>query len=288
MTYPTSILTTSPAVFAMSKGGLRDGVYPPTPTDPLPDGIEMVEPVKSEIVKSAYDLIVRERDTVDLIFDLSGGQGMICGSFARYCMSTLDEPIVPGDIDLFCTDQKMHDFINDRFEKHPNMTVRSSSQIETKYEYSLQRGFYKRSLVIQLIHPIEIHNMVSVGPIETILDNFDFTVAKCGILPPLFNAVGGTPVSFTHKDFFEHDLENKLVITNTHCPISSMKRVIKYTKRGYSITSKELLKLFKDYEDRGSKWKELITWGLSDEVDQDQESRGSAKWNDFIDHMYLD
>lgn len=50
--------------------------------------------------------ILREQETIDLIFSLTEGLGFICGGFARYCISQSKIPIVPNDIDIFAKQKK--------------------------------------------------------------------------------------------------------------------------------------------------------------------------------------
>ena len=149
--------------------------------------------------------------------------------------------------------------IRKAMHKEPKIKRRSESNMEIKFEYTLSTGFHTNVYKIQLIKPLNIDRMVSGGTIQDVLDNFDFTIAKSAIH---VGALGGT-VAVCHPDFHNHDLESKLVVTNIHCPISSMKRVIKYTQRGFKIENVELLKLFKDYEARPADWKALIDRGVN-------------------------
>lgn len=52
--------------------------------------------------------IVRGKEIVDLVFSLTGGRGFIAGGFARYCLSRNENPIVPGDIDVFCENEETY------------------------------------------------------------------------------------------------------------------------------------------------------------------------------------
>jgi hypothetical protein len=221
--------------------------------------------------------VTRCQDVIDLIFDLTGGEGFIAGGFARYCTSRKDSPVVPNDIDLFCGDAEAFERIVQRVRQHPSTVKKSESPIEIKYEYRLAQGFHKDSYTLQIIKPSAVLNMVADGDYTRVLENFDFTIAKCAILP--------TGEAIVHANFHLHDEEDKLVITNIHCPISSMKRVLKYAKRGYSVESAELLKLFKDYETRSPEWKDLVSRGLS--------AADLASWSEedrlkFTNAMYLD
>lgn len=220
--------------------------------------------------------IWRELDTIKLIFELTKGKGFIAGGFARYCVSERSNPNCPGDIDVFTGDMGTFTDIFLAFKANPSLKQRSDTEIETKFEYVFKEGFKKEVLNIQLIKPVHISNMNSKGDFISVLTNFDFTISKVAILP--------NGEAWVHHQFERDDNGEHLVIEKIHCPISSMKRVIKYTQKGYTIESKELLKLFKDYEMRPSEWKMLVDEGLS----QDIEKWPIQKRNEFVRAMYMD
>lgn len=224
-----------------------------------------------------FKAVQRDKHIVDLIFKLTGGQGFIAGGFARYCLSNNNEPIIPNDIDIFCGDIATFESVSTLFKRHPDIVRKSDSEIETKYEYRVAFGYHKDAYSIQLIKPAEIKNMVSDGDFVRVLDNFDFTIAKCAVLPD------GRGIA--HKDFDLHDSESKLVITNIHCPISSAKRVIKYCGKGFTVESKELLKLFRDYENRPQEWKDIVIAGLSGDDLSDLTDEERKR---FVRTMYFD
>lgn len=220
--------------------------------------------------------IRREQDTINLIFELTRGRGFIAGGFARYCVSDRPDPNCPNDIDIFTGDMGNFTDIYLDFKANPRLRQKSNTEIETKFEYVFKEGFKKETLNIQLIKPVHISNMNSKGDVFSVMTNFDFTISKAAIL--------ADGEAWVHHQFNRDDLGGYLVIEKIHCPISSMKRVIKYTQKGYTIESKELLKLFKDYEARPVDWKLLVTEGLSQNIDNWPEDRK----NDFVRAMYMD
>lgn len=246
---------------------------------------------KEELIMDIVDVIADQSDShvyiptvvrrgqefIDLVFDLTGGRGFICGGFARWACSIVEQPIVPNDIDVFCGDETTYEAIASRFTNDSRAKQQSDTAIETKYNIVLRGGFDQRTIAVQLIKPTTIFNMVATGDWINVLDNFDFTIAKCAILP--------TGDAWAHVDFDIHEAAKALVITNIHCPISSMKRVIKYTSKGYTIESAELLKLFVDYENRSPQWKELVHWGLTT---TDLPSTSDDRWRLFVETMYFD
>ena len=223
--------------------------------------------------------INRGLDIIDLVFRLTSNKGFISGGFARYAISRKDNPEMPGDIDIFTRNMDEFSNIRTAFGNVEKMKRKSESDMEVKYEYTLSSGFHSNVYNIQLIKPLNIARMVSGGSIEDVLENFDFTIAKSAIKPGIM----GSPTAVCHPDFHVHDLESTLVITNIHCPISSMKRVIKYTQRGFKIDNKELLKLFVDYENRPQDWKNLVHRGINNPQGMSASERQS-----FARGMYMD
>jgi len=71
------------------------------------------------------------------------------------------------------------------------------------------------------------------NPSETIA-NFDFTIA-CGAID--------TKEIYLHEDFFEDLAARRLVINNLPFPLSTLERMQKYIKKGYSICNGGLLKI---------------------------------------------
>jgi hypothetical protein len=100
--------------------------------------------------------------------------------------------------------------------------------------------------VIQVIKPVIQGAIVTVGTMEEILNNFDFTIVRAGLVSP--------EQGIADSDFLEHDKAWKLVFKNIHCPISSTFRAIKYSKKGYWMGLSESVKLFLDWNERGEEY----------------------------------
>jgi hypothetical protein len=82
---------------------------------------------------------------------------------------------------------------------------------------------------------------------ETILENFDFTVVRIGLSNP--------EVALADADFMHDEEKHQLRIKNIHCPISSTYRVMKYRSKGYWPPTLEILKLFFDWDERDEEYK---------------------------------
>ena len=70
----------------------------------------------------------------------------------------------------------------------------------------------------------------------------DFTVARIVLVDE--------NIALADADFLIDEQKRRLVIRNIVCPISGVRRVSKYTTKGYSCTSVEIVKLFAEFMDR--------------------------------------
>jgi hypothetical protein len=102
----------------------------------------------------------------------------------------------------------------------------------------------------QIIKPVIEGKIVSVGTIEEILDNFDFTIVRAAIISP-------TEV-MVDDDFENDETHGVLRLKNIHCPISSLLRCCKYARKGYFLRPIQALKLFQDWTQRGPDYQQRI------------------------------
>jgi hypothetical protein len=107
---------------------------------------------------------------------------------------------------------------------------------------------------IQLIKPRKTGNMVATGPMQEVLENFDFTVVRAGLLSP--------DTALVDRDFWDDEKHQRLQIKNIHCPVGSTYRCAKYIKKGYSIRPKEMIKLFLDWDQRDEEYRDLLKTNL--------------------------
>lgn len=83
------------------------------------------------------------------------------------------------------------------------------------------------------------------GDRDTIIKEFDFTVCMVGMTLQKTDA-GAKGLVTMHKNFFEHLAGRILVYTGSKMPLASMKRMVKYIKRGYHICDENLIKIAED------------------------------------------
>lgn len=177
---------------------------------------------------------------------------IICGGYARYCASPLptNKVIKANDIDLFPKSEKACDKMKQSlidigykvsFENHICYTMKPIESKKEELQHIPQP---------QIIKPVIEGKIVTLGTMEEILNNFDFTVVRAGLL---------SSTEIMVDDDFEEDEKNKILrLKNIHCPITSMLRCCKYAKKGYFMRPAEALKLFIDWTNRGEAYQNRI------------------------------
>lgn len=174
---------------------------------------------------------------------------VICGGYARYCASTRPTPKVvpPGDVDLFPRSEDASKILfadltalgfETAHENHVSISMKPKKDKEDELA-SIPTP--------QIIKPMIEGKIVTLGTIEEILNNFDFTIVRAAIISATEVAV---------DDDFEDDEQHGILrLKNIHCPISSLLRCCKYARKGYFLRPMEALKLFLDWTERGDEYR---------------------------------
>lgn len=207
------------------------------------------EPVEKKEKKSLYDKegtfvelkIIRSKPVIENLLSIIKKNGFICGGFARVCCSKREDVIPSNDIDIYSKTKEDFDILKNRFIDM-GFIKGKESEAAISFRYSLP---------LQLIKPLDEGNIKLVGTVEEILSNFDFTIARSAIFiddNDKIKAIGDS-------DFIEDDNANRIVIKNIHCPISEVYRISKYSKKGYFVPIKEIVKLFIDWDNRDDEYK---------------------------------
>jgi hypothetical protein len=100
----------------------------------------------------------------------------------------------------------------------------------------------KVELEIDLVAPRVGEHLLTVGPPESVIAHFDFTVSRA--------AITSENTALVDENFETHCKEKKLSIAHIVCPLSTVQRIGKYVSKGYTICTKEIVKLFIEYGKR--------------------------------------
>lgn len=175
--------------------------------------------------------------------------GFICGGFGRVSVSKNEEVIPSADIDIYCRDKEAFERISKRLEMNGYFEKRKSETALT-----MQHSF-SGTLPIQLIQPLnEGRVLLASNNVEDILNNFDFSIARVAIT---LESLQGN-LAIADKDFEKDDSKKLLNIRNIHCPIAQIYRVSKYMEKGFWLPMKQVLEIFKDWDNRDSDYKNKI------------------------------
>jgi len=196
---------------------------------------------------------------------------IICGGYVRWMASPHMNPAPAGDIDLYFRDQDFFDLAKGMFE---------NEKLEIKFENEICISFKKiddrknqffGTPQVQLIKPVIDGAIVATGTMKEILENFDFTIVRAGLVAP--------DLAMVDADFL-HDEEKKIPrIKNIHCPISSTLRCMKYSRKGYWLPPMQCCRLFLDWQDRTEEYREKILHFLT------EADKGEGLTREQIDEM---
>lgn len=146
----------------------------------------------------------------------------VCGGAVRAVIN--NEPI--SDFDIFFQEEKyFKDFI-ERVKKIRGF-IEEDRQLPTCYSFSIKREkeIYKYQAVSTLY-----------GTIETILDSFDFVCCQVGYQNNIFYYYPLAMLDIVRK---------RITINKISKPISTLRRLIKYSQKGYYACTGALLEVCK-------------------------------------------
>lgn len=171
---------------------------------------------------------------------------VICGGYVRYMCSPKKDPVKANDVDVFPRNINSFDNLKDYFIHREGLLIKHENNISLTLE-APKGTVWEYRPTIQLIKPIKEGFIVTLGTLEEILENFDFTVVRAGVLNPSFALVD--------EDFLRDEKNSILRLKNIHCPVSSTLRCMKYSKKGYYLRPMEALKLFLDWDNRDDEYR---------------------------------
>lgn len=187
---------------------------------------------------------------------LKGKKAFVCGGYARYMGSpNKNKKLVKAyDVDIYCEDEETFEELYAHF-KSLKMEIRFDNPMAITYmKIKDKENPYYRCPVIQLIKPVEEGAVVAKGSMRHILESFDFTVVRIGVL----QKDDGTVMLLADENFLADEEKKYLRILNIHCPISSLMRFMKYGRKGYHTRPAQLAKLFRDWDMRGPEYRNRL------------------------------
>lgn len=217
--------------------------------------LENLEPIdfsKRYLSKDGFETIEIKRGFTEIkkLFDIvyQTGHSFICGGYVRYMASPKKDPYKAHDIDIYSDDAEETNRLKYIFKEH-NLEIKHENEMAITYSRPSE-GIFSTCPPIQLIKPIIKGKIVARGSMETILENFDFTVVRC--------AIKNENEILVDADFLHDEEKGMLRIKNIHCPVSSTIRCVKYGKKGYYLTPVEAMRLFIDWDNRDDEYRSKL------------------------------
>lgn len=206
--------------------------------------------------------------------------GFIAGGV---CRSILNNETVK-DIDIFCKTEDSFDELIKLFGlERPDEIIafgNYDSYIEVTRENDLMLEFplmlANREYIIQIIKPRRNEHLCTFGAPLEVVSKFDFSVCR------LYLDELGNITSVDNYDNVLIDLNRKtLRVNNIVCPISSMRRALKYVTKGYFLPLNEMMKLFVEFQNRG-----LVLDEIMEKLRQEEPSE--IDWYEFFIQNNID
>ena len=206
------------------------------------------------------------------LVDASNKHGcIIIGGAARWMASKNTKPVKTGDVDIVCKNMEAHLALIEELtsgstnvyniKKKNSMTVDlilSQKKLQNAFKPTSQGGLgwdidkvvpYDKwkdtpANLVQIIIPRRTSFALTGGAntIEEQLSFLDFTVTRA--------AVVDRSIVLVDKDFHRDEGQKKIVIKHIVCPLGSVQRLMKYSKKGYKCSMLEIIKLFIEWSHR--------------------------------------
>jgi len=146
---------------------------------------EKNEPIKpSYVSKDGFETVMIRRGLYEikcLLMDLEDKNTFICGGYVRYMASPTQSPAPPGDVDIYCYDVEAYEACRIMFKEY-DLDIRFENEMAITYKKPEKSDHrYFACPTIQLIKPVVEGSVVGAGDMQTILENFDFTIIRCGL-----------------------------------------------------------------------------------------------------------
>jgi len=191
---------------------------------------------KQDILKSSlYDSITTLPKEYEIIFSIINGLGFLAGGSVRCLVEKINNE---ADFDVYAYKAENRKILVDKF-----------------IENGFTPSFYNLNCVMMKKDKMNVQIIFTfVGQILDVVDEFDFTICRIG--------TDGVNL-FKDKDFDENNYKKIIRIKTIQCPVSSVRRIIKYAKKGYFITNFQILKLYEDFLKRTPDYREKLLELLS-------------------------
>lgn len=215
----------------------------------------MIDFVKVPVLGLTEELndVLEALDTAEVKYVIAGGA-------IRQVCSLRNRPA--DDIDIFFYSQADYEKAVNRLDGsvygHVCVFIKEtpvSCILLYKWEESQREDPF--TMKLNLIKP----ETVKFTTVEELISQFDFTVNRIALISDV--------EALADPQFLEDEEKGELRLKFIHCPISSVNRIAKYTRKGYHCKLKEIVKLFVDWDNRDFTYRENVLKILDESPTED-------------------
>ena len=200
-----------------------------------------------EVVKHPYSIVTPQRggDAVVGLMTMLRNDGVKCfiaGGFARWVLSPNDTTPCPGDIDIYFQDEPSYSMAKFVLGKEGfKIALETNNALTLNPPNSAE---FDEPLNIQLIKPSNNRQ----GSVYDVLDAFDLNICQAALVIKDDNTLKG----YVSQGFNWGEANQRMHILNISSPLATLQRCMKYAGRGYKISSKNLMKVFIEWDGRSA------------------------------------
>ena len=196
--------------------------------------------------------ILRDFNKIERLFKIvsENNLGFIAGGFCRWMCSPKKEPSEARDVDVFTRGKEEFEKLKTILLMEEFLPIKSQNDISVVFKTSLNQ-VWKDCPQINLIKPVQKDKLLTFGSsMEEILENFDFSICRVGIL--------NEKECLAHSSFLNDELKKEINILKLESPIAAIMRIFKYSGKGYSINIPQIMGILKEWDNRGDEYKNRL------------------------------
>ena len=213
------------------------------------------------------ETVIDEHD-VDTLRKMAG-KAFFAGGFARWLyMGTTSIPVhedlnlLPSDKDLFGYAEALDNSILESiyelgFVDHIPEPVQNSTLLLNFTHPDDPFNYYSGDVSLQFVRPIASPVLYSAGDPVKQLQRFNFYSSQFAM--EMQDNGDTEEIAFFYTDEGVLDLRlGRLRINVINSPLGMMRRIVKDTSKGFTISLKEMMKLFKDWDARSDEYQASV------------------------------
>jgi hypothetical protein len=186
----------------------------------------------------------RQSPALGRIYDAIGELGWIGGGCVRWLCSPNKNPIPPGDVDIFMRSNdpaKLEQMLENLYALGYATQHTSAMAINMRKAASTYDEMF--AINLQVVLPRKgIYIRTYAGTPEELAAHLDFSVSRAVLV--------SHSEAIVDADFMADEVAMRLNIKHIVCPVSSIHRLTKYSRKGYKANALQSVKLLAEWSAR--------------------------------------